>query len=158
MNVSHGGSTVAAQRQRAGKCRALRARHLRGVLPLRSDGQPAAPFIHFRATPAHPSTVCINHTPRTSPHFRLEAALHSLGLRGPPDSVSYATSGFCLLGTHMHLICEADGPAMLASGMKSLSGTIAKAINRRLGRKGRVIASRYHLHLLRTKTEVRHAV
>ena len=65
---------------------------------------------------------------------------------------------FCLLGTHMHLICEADGPAMLASGMKSLSGTIAKAINKRLGRKGRVIASRYHLHVLRTKTEVRHAV
>jgi hypothetical protein len=29
---SRGGSTVAAQRQRAGKCRALRARHLRGAL------------------------------------------------------------------------------------------------------------------------------
>ena len=64
----------------------------------------------------------------------------------------------CLLGTHIHLICEADGPAMLASGMKSLSGTMAKAINKRLGRKGRVIARRYYLHVLRTKTEVRHAV
>jgi hypothetical protein len=29
---SRGGSTVAAQRQRASKCRALRARHMRGVL------------------------------------------------------------------------------------------------------------------------------
>jgi len=28
---------------------------------------------------------------------------------------------FCLAGTHMHLICEADGPAMLGSGMKSQS-------------------------------------
>jgi REP element-mobilizing transposase RayT len=65
---------------------------------------------------------------------------------------------FSVLGTHMHLICEADGPVMLASGMKSLTGTIAKAINKRLGRKGRVIAGRYHLHVLRTKTEVRNAM
>jgi putative transposase len=65
---------------------------------------------------------------------------------------------FCLVGTHMHLICEADGPEELASGMKSLNGTIAKAINGRLGRKGRVIACRYHLHVLRTKREVRNAV
>ena len=65
---------------------------------------------------------------------------------------------FCLLGTHVHLICEADGPAMLASGMKSLNGTIAKAVNKRLRRKGPVLANRYHLHVLRTKAEVRHAV
>jgi hypothetical protein len=56
------------------------------------------------------------------------------------------------------LICEADGPEALASGMKSLNGTIAKAVNKRLGRKGRVLASRFHLHVLRTKTEVRNAV
>jgi len=65
---------------------------------------------------------------------------------------------FCLLGTHIHFICEADGPAMLASGLKSLNGTIAKAVNQRLGRKGQVIEGRYHLHVLCTKTEVRHAV
>ena len=65
---------------------------------------------------------------------------------------------FCLLGTHVHVICEADGPEELASGMKSLNGTIAKAVNRRLARKGRVIACRFHLHVLRTKREVRNAV
>ena len=32
VNERCGGLTVAAQRQRASKCRALRARHLRGVL------------------------------------------------------------------------------------------------------------------------------
>jgi hypothetical protein len=42
--------------------------------------------------------------------------------------------------------------------MRSLNGTLAKAINGQLGRKGRVIASRYHLHVLRTKREVRNAV
>jgi putative transposase len=64
----------------------------------------------------------------------------------------------CVLATRVHLICESDGPEALASGMKSLNGTIAKAVNKRLGRKGRVIASRFHLHVLRTKTEVRNAV
>jgi len=64
----------------------------------------------------------------------------------------------CLLGTHVHLICEADGAAALSRGMQSLNGTIAKAINKKLRRKGQVIASRYDLHVLRTKTEVRNAV
>jgi putative transposase len=72
--------------------------------------------------------------------------------------VDFRVVHICLLGRHVHLICEADGPEALASGMKSLNGTIAKAVNTRLGRKGRVIASRFHLHVLRTKTEVRNAV
>jgi putative transposase len=72
--------------------------------------------------------------------------------------VDFRVVHVCLLGTHVHLIAEADGPEALARGMKSLNATIAKAVNKRLGRKGRVIASRYHLHVLRTKTEVRNAV
>jgi putative transposase len=72
--------------------------------------------------------------------------------------VDFRVVHVCLLGTHVHLICEADGPEALASGMKSLNATIAKAVNKRLWRKGPVLASRYHLHVLRTKTEVRNAV
>jgi hypothetical protein len=37
-------------------------------------------------------------------------------------------------------------------------GTLAKAVNKELARKGRVIADRYHVHVLRTPTEVRNAV
>jgi putative transposase len=65
---------------------------------------------------------------------------------------------FCLLGTHIHAICESDGPVELANGMRSLNGTIAKALNKRLSRKGSVFARRFHQHVLRTKTEVRNAV
>jgi putative transposase len=72
--------------------------------------------------------------------------------------VDFRVVHICVLGSHVHLICEADGPEALASGIESLNGTIAKAVNKRLGRKGRVIASRFHLHVLRTKTEVRNAV
>jgi hypothetical protein len=42
--------------------------------------------------------------------------------------------------------------------MKSLNGTLAKAINEQLGRKEHVIATRYDLHVLRTKAEVCNAV
>jgi putative transposase len=64
----------------------------------------------------------------------------------------------CLLGTHIHLICEAEGPVELANGMRSVNGTIASALNERLCREGAVFAHRFHLHVLRTKTEVRNAV
>jgi len=64
----------------------------------------------------------------------------------------------CLLGTHIHLICEADGPVELANGMRSVNGTIARALNERLCREGAVLAHRFHLHVLRTKTEVRNAM
>jgi REP element-mobilizing transposase RayT len=64
----------------------------------------------------------------------------------------------CIVGTHVHLICEAEGAEELACGMKSLNGTIARALNERLRRKGKVFVHRFHLHVLRTKAEVRNAV
>jgi REP element-mobilizing transposase RayT len=65
---------------------------------------------------------------------------------------------FCILGTHIHMICEAEGAEELANGMRSVNGTIAYALKKRLGRKGKAFAHRFHLHVLRTKTEVRNAV
>jgi putative transposase len=65
---------------------------------------------------------------------------------------------FSLQTTHVHLICEAEGPAALAAAIKGLNVRIARAINKQLGRKGKVIADRYHLEVLRTPTQVRNAV
>jgi putative transposase len=65
---------------------------------------------------------------------------------------------FSLQTTHVHLICEAEGPAALAAAIKGLDVRIARAINKQLGRKGKVIADRYHLEVLRTPTQVRNAV
>ena len=94
------------------------------------------------------------------PHFRAAniAPVVSEAIGRANRRADFRVVHFCLAGTHMHLICEADGPEELASGMRSVNGTIAKAVNKRLGRKGRVIASRFHLHVLRSKREVRNAV
>src|SRR5262245_7395516 len=59
---------------------------------------------------------------------------------------------------HMHAIVEATSARDLASGMKSIGARFARAVNRVFGLRGRILADRYHLHILRTPREVRHAL
>jgi hypothetical protein len=65
---------------------------------------------------------------------------------------------FSLQSSHMHLICEAEGAAALGAAIKGLNVRIARAVNKRLGLKGKVIADRYHLEVLRSPAQVRNAV
>jgi hypothetical protein len=58
----------------------------------------------------------------------------------------------------MHLLVEADEPRALGRGMQGLGIRLAKAVNRRLGRKGRVWADRYHARALLTPREVRNGL
>jgi len=64
---------------------------------------------------------------------------------------------YAVLGNHMHMIVEAPDRVALARGMKGLGVRIARALNRVMGRHGRVIGERYHARILRTPTEVQHA-
>ena len=61
-------------------------------------------------------------------------------------------------GNHIHLIVEADHQRALARGIQGLSIRIAKALNRVMGRKGKVFADRYHAHVLKSPTEVLRAM
>jgi REP element-mobilizing transposase RayT len=65
---------------------------------------------------------------------------------------------FNVLGNHVHLVCEATDEKSLAKGMQGLEVRLAKALNRVMQRKGSVFADRYHSHVLRTRTEVKHAL
>jgi putative transposase len=65
---------------------------------------------------------------------------------------------YSVQGNHVHLILEAPDRVALGRGMKGLGVRIARALNRMMGKRGRVLGDRYHLHILRTPTEVRHAV
>ena len=65
---------------------------------------------------------------------------------------------YSLQDDHAHLVVEASGREALACGMKSLAARFAFAVNRALGRRGRVLADRYHLRVLRTPREVRNAL
>ena len=59
---------------------------------------------------------------------------------------------------HLHAIVEARSARDLASGMKAIGARLARAVNRTFRRRGRVLADRYHLHVLRTPREVRNAL
>ena len=59
---------------------------------------------------------------------------------------------------HLHLIVEADDVRSLSRAMQGLSVRIAKALNRALGRKGRVFADRFHDRALTSPKQVRHAL
>ena len=65
---------------------------------------------------------------------------------------------FSVMGNHLHLIVEADGQRSLTRGMQGLNIRIAKALNRVMGRTGRVFADHYHSRLLATPTELVNAI
>src|SRR5216683_1950185 len=65
---------------------------------------------------------------------------------------------FSVMGNHLHLVVEADSNEALAQGMQGLNIRIAKALNRVMGRRGRVFADHYHARLLRTPAELVNAI
>lgn len=65
---------------------------------------------------------------------------------------------YTLLRTHAHLLIEAANAAALARGMKAIGARLARAVNRVFAHRGRVLAERFHLRVLRTPLEVRRAL
>lgn len=111
----------------------------------------------FRASqPLHVSMRFAPHVwnLRSERSFRIVDA----ALRGVRARQAFRVVHFSVLGNHMHVVAEADGVTALASGMRALSIRLARGLNRMMGRRGPVLASRYHAHVLRTPAEVRNAV
>ena len=65
---------------------------------------------------------------------------------------------YSIQNDHMHAMVEAASARDLACRMKSLGSRLARAVNRVFRLHGPVLADRYHLHVLRTSCEVRHAL
>lgn len=61
-------------------------------------------------------------------------------------------------GNHVHLIVEAEDRAGLTRAMRSFAITMAKGVNARFERCGRVIEDRYHVVRLTTPAQVRAAL
>lgn len=62
---------------------------------------------------------------------------------------------FTVQGNHIHLIVEAPDKVRLARGVQGLCVRIARRLNRRLGRAGKLFAERYHARILKTPSQVR---
>ncbi|MBL8717112.1 MAG: transposase [Myxococcales bacterium] len=104
-------------------------------------------------------------------HVTLAFAEHVWNLRaqrclGPIDAALRALSRhaacrvthFFVQGNHVHLVVEADDKAALSRAMRALTIRVARGLNRVMGRRGRVLGSRYHARALRSPTEVKNVV
>jgi REP element-mobilizing transposase RayT len=65
---------------------------------------------------------------------------------------------FNIESNHLHFIIEADGNKARSRGIAGLKVSIARRVNRYLGRRGALFGDRYHARGLRTPREVRNAI
>jgi len=127
-----------------------RKRGPRSPVPHRRRDGVAARFpahVTVRLLPGLPSlrTVALVHT--------LQRSFAAARERGDFRLVHYS-----LQTTHAHLVVEAADRGALGRGMMALGARLARAVNRVFGRRGRVLAERFHLHVLRKPREVRAAL
>lgn len=81
----------------------------------------------------------------------------SRALRGMCETGARLTH-YSVQGNHLHLIVEVESRSMLSRAMRSLAIRAARGLNQLMGRKGRVIADRYHASVLRNPGQVRNAI
>src|SRR6185503_14093094 len=133
----------------------------------RRDGAGRKPAPGRRAVPHRPRIPHQRHCP-AHVTLRASAAVPSLRsgqllLAARSALAAASTSCFRVLqysvqADHLHLIVEAEGPTEFERGVRGLAIRVAKAVNRALGRAGRVWGDRYHTRMLRTPREVRNAL
>jgi putative transposase len=109
-----------------------------------------------RPTPAHVTLRVRDDVPNLRSSRRFAAIRRSF--KAIQSKPSFRLVKFSVLSNHLHLIVEADDSTTLSRGMQGLSIRLAKALNRALGRKGRLFDDHYHSRVLRTPTEVAHAI
>jgi len=74
------------------------------------------------------------------------------------DRFGFRLVHFSVQRDHLHLLVEANDRRALTRGVQGLSIRIARAVNRRMQRSGKVFADRFHARILRTPREVRTAI
>jgi REP element-mobilizing transposase RayT len=94
------------------------------------------------------------------PSLRLPAVVREIEatFRRASSRKDFRLVHYSIQDDHAHLIVEANGTAALGRGMKSLASRFAFAVNRALGRIGKVLRERYHLEVLASPTQVRNAL
>jgi REP element-mobilizing transposase RayT len=81
-----------------------------------------------------------------------EAARRMLGREG------FRVCELSLMTNHLHMVVEAGGRDVLARGMNALCTSLARRLNRALGRRGKFFGDRYHARVLKTPLEVKRAL
>ena len=110
---------------------------------------------HSAAHPVH-VTLRTGHTVRCLRAGRVFPAV--LRALAAASHEGFRILHFSVQDDHLHLIVEADDTRALGRGLRGLAIRVARALNRALGRRGRVWGDRYHARALTTPREVRHCL
>jgi len=108
-----------------------------------------------RIDPRYPVQVTIRATPGL-PSFRsprVFAALRRAIARASVDR--FRVVHFSIQQDHGHFIVEGDEPRRARGGVHGLAIRLALAVNRALGRKGKVVGDRYHARPLTSPRQMR---
>ena len=71
---------------------------------------------------------------------------------------TFRVAHFSVMHDHMHLVIEAGSARSMSRGMQGLLAWVARDVNRKLGRRGRLFAERFHARDLKTPREIRNAL
>jgi REP element-mobilizing transposase RayT len=71
---------------------------------------------------------------------------------------SFRIVEFNVLKNHVHLVVEADDTRALSRGMQGFAGRVALRLNRKLRRRGKLFATRFHARELTTTRDVRNVL
>ncbi|MBL8857777.1 MAG: transposase [Planctomycetes bacterium] len=110
---------------------------------------------HAARTPVHITLRLAEKLPSLRSRVNHRVVLDGLLASSKPG---FRVVHYAALTNHIHLICEASGTSALSRGMQGLCIRLARRLNRSWGRTGTVFDDHYHVHSLRTPTEVRNAL
>jgi REP element-mobilizing transposase RayT len=111
---------------------------------------------HDRHEPVHVTMRVRRDLPRLR-QWHLYKVLREAFRRGR-EQFGFRLIHYSVQSTHVHLLCEADDRRALSRGMQGLAIRAARALNRKLGRKGKVFIDRYHAVALDVPLRVRNAL
>jgi REP element-mobilizing transposase RayT len=77
--------------------------------------------------------------------------------KGSDKDFGFKLVHYAVMGNHIHMLVEANGKEALSRGMQGLNIRIAKALNRLMGRRGRVLSDHYHAEILRSPSQTMRA-
>jgi REP element-mobilizing transposase RayT len=95
--------------------------------------------------PRHPSHITLRVLPAVGRLRRrvLWKVFESVALRAG-ECDCFRIVHLSIQGNHLHLLIEAEDADAISRGMQRFQSMVAKALNKKLGRKGPVFAFRYH--------------
>jgi putative transposase len=133
----------------------------------RKPNEPGKPRLRHAARPAVKARFPMHVTKRMRPGMRLRrfelakvfqrAFVHGCRMT-IDDDIEFRICQFSIQGNHIHMICEASSNNALARGVQGWSVRVARGLNGYMERTGSVFDDRYHVAILRTPKQTRHAI